>query len=198
MIVANTLFSFFFFFFFFHADFDTLLTLGHKKKQEEWINYGVFLLLCFYFFYLSCCGYISFKYLSLASNYIYTHIYICNLCLPWQHQLCSATPPPPPTPTVLTQASQGSNRGPIRNRKIDVAPAGLDAFTSSCNDCRFISSAFGAITQQPLTLQLWAQKAELYSVEPVRFTGLIKFYFVFYKMVLKANGAFTDTNTHFA
>lgn len=52
-------------------------------------------------------------------------------------------PPPQASPS---QCSQGNNRRPIRNRKIDLAPAGLDAFTSSRNDCRLISSAAGAIT----------------------------------------------------
>lgn len=42
--------------------------------------------------------------------------------------------------------SQGNNGGPIRNRKIDLAPAGLAAFTSGFNDCRLASSVAGAIT----------------------------------------------------
>lgn len=49
-------------------------------------------------------------------------------------------------PPGRSQGSQGNNGGPIRNRKIDLAPAGLAAFTSGFNDCRLASSAAGAIT----------------------------------------------------
>lgn len=77
----------------------------------------------------------------------------------YHHLFHSVTPSIRRTPTTPKRASHGAprkkrggweagGREPIRNRKINVAPAGLDAFTSALNDCRLISSAPAAITKQ--------------------------------------------------
>lgn len=70
-------------------------------------------------------------------------------------------------PVAFLQGSRDSNRGPIRNKKIDLGSAGLYAFTSSRNNCRLISPAAGAIAQQPPSVELWA-KEQHYSVESAR------------------------------
>lgn len=57
-------------------------------------------------------------------------------------------------PVAFLQGSRDSNREPIRNKKIDLGSAGLYAFTSSRNNCRLISPAAGAITQQPPSVEL--------------------------------------------
>lgn len=57
-------------------------------------------------------------------------------------------------PVALLQGSRDSNRGPIRNKKIDLGSDSLYAFTSSRNNCRLISPAAGAIAQQPPSVEL--------------------------------------------
>lgn len=57
-------------------------------------------------------------------------------------------------PVAVLQGSRDSNRGSIRNKKINLGSAGLYAFTSSRNNCRLISPAAGAIAQQPPSVEL--------------------------------------------